>query len=364
MRSAGRWLSALFIGVVLGWWGAEMVHDRGGDHVAVGVVVGEDDDRDDADGDDDDVPVRQRLVEHDGEVRVRLTAAESALAGIRTTLPATVGAEVHVRLAGRALAVADLLTEQARLRALVVEIDANASVMTLLQQRLRELAGGGRLGAARDIRGLELELARVRAAQASRRADLAARQLALAAAWGRPLAERTRAADGLAQALLDGSAVLVAFSLPPNAHDPPASVRLSSDECSVDAVSLGPAPRAVPGIAGRAWYAVAMTGAGGAKLPPGLAPGSPVDVWIPGAGGRGEMVLVPPAAIVWDGHGRWVFVMTADNEFARRPVEAAVRQPEGIAVSGLDADLPVVVAGVQALLGERFREGIPDEDED
>lgn len=360
MRGNVMLLVALLAGLGAGWYAASMNPDR--DQASRTDVDGSGAPFDDDDNDNGDVAVRNRLVAADGEVRIRLTPAEVKLGGIRTALPETVTAAPAARHAGRVLAAGPLLAAQAQLRAMTSEVDAQATVIAALDTRLAELTAGARLGAQRDISALQLERARALASITILRTKRDAARTALEAHWGSTLVASTAAADGPADALLDGSAALIGFNLPAGAKPPASTFTVTLAGQSLTATSMGPSPVALAGLPGRGWFGlIDDPDAGTGATPP--AAGMPVAVWTEAASSTSG-VLVPPSAIVWDADGRWVFLMPAPNEYVRRAVSEGIEQPGGLIVTGIAATTPVVIAGAQILQGERFRGGIPDEDED
>ena len=313
------------------------------------------------DGDDDEGAGRTRVVTADGETRIHLTTREVELSGIRTALPDVAESTSTVRYAGRVLAAGALLTEQARLRAMVSGINAQDRIIAVLNKRRAELTVGSRMGAQRDLAALELDLTRARGRAAVLKSERDAARTALEAEWGATLVARTAAPTGMAQALLAGSAVLIGVDLSPGAPAPKSGFTVTLAQHSLTATNIGPSPVALAGLPGRGWYAL-VDGLGTTTGDATLAAGMPVTVWS-GDASSTSGVLIPDSAIVWDGDGRWVFLMPAPNEYVRRAIGNVIERPDGLLVTGISATTPVVIAGAQTLQGERFRDAIPDEDD-
>lgn len=368
MRVATIVIVALLVGLGAGWYLAapgtiaDAANEASGDDDNRGGEVDhENHDYDGEDEDDDDVAVRERLVATDSEIRIRLTPAEVELAGIRTAVADAGDATTMVRHAGRVLTAGPLLAGQSQLRAMTSAVNGQIAIVAALDKRLAELTAGSKLGGQRDIAALQLERARARAQADVLRAKRDAARTALEAEWGAQLVAKT-AADGVAQSLINGKTALLGFNLPPDAVPPGDTFTVTAAGQSLSARNMGPSPVTLAGLPGRGWYGyVDSLNADTAEQA--LAPGMPVTVWTD-SGQPSSGVLVPRSAIVWDGNGRWLFLMPAPNEYVRRAITEVVEQADGFLVRGIPATTPVVIAGAQSLQGERFRGAIPDEDED
>ncbi|MEQ8659525.1 MAG: hypothetical protein RLW62_01775 [Gammaproteobacteria bacterium] len=337
---------------------------RAGDSGAERAGTGADDDDDahgagpGADDDDDDVPAR--VVITGGARLVRLDAAEQALAGIRVErLPvATVTPETHtvgVVADHRALAAAHADLSRALERRAAQA--ATAAAVGERHARLRALAAGGRLGAAREIADLELAARRERERTLELDASSAAAAQALVAQWGEGLVDATAPGSALAAELAAGSMALVTFAVPGGAPLAGVHVGRAGERAGAwPARVVAPAPGVLAHTTGASWHAVAAA--------PGLRHGMTVDVWVESTREPLAGALLPATAVVWHGGRRWYFVARGDGLFERQALPA---QPAGLAQALLPAaaaDVAVVTRGAQTLLAEEFRGAIPDEDDD
>ena len=68
-------------------------------------------------------------------------------------------------------------------------------------------------------------------------------------------------------------------------------------------------------------------------------------------------VIVPKSATVWWQGRAWAYLATGENTFTRREISTGQTSTDnsGYVVSGLPAELQVVIKGAQALLSEEFR---------
>jgi len=96
-----------------------------------------------------------------------------------------------------------------------------------------------------------------------------------------------------------------------------------------------------------------------------LRPGQAVTVSLL-VGGPTEQLVVPRAAIVWDGMANsWAYVQTGREGFRRRRVELGESLDDVVVIQrGLQEGEAVVTQAVEALYGEEFKSDIPVEDED
>ncbi|MEQ8496518.1 MAG: hypothetical protein RLW42_20065 [Gammaproteobacteria bacterium] len=311
------------------------------------------------DEDDDDIP--SRVVDTSGGRFVRLDQAEQALAGIRVArLPlTTVTPEIHaVGIVADDPALAAAHAELARARERRAAQAATAAAVGERLARLRALADGGRLGAAREIADLEVTARRERERTLELGAAVAQAEQALVARWGRELVEVSAPGTPLAATLAAGEAALVSFALPNN-EAPAGTQHVGVDgarESAVPARLLAPAPSVLASASGASWYAVATLS--------GVRHGMAVDVWAPSVREPLRGALLPDAAVVWHGGRRWYFAARDEGLFERIALPA---QPGGLAQALLPAattDVAIVTRGAQTLLAEEFRGAIPDEDDD
>lgn len=153
--------------------------------------------------------------------------------------------------------------------------------------------------------------------------------------------------DGLS----DFRRVIVRVDLPVGTPAPsPMSRTLTATspgiEGSIPLRVLGLAPGGSPLTGGLALLAVAPG--------KGLRPGLPVDAMLSGA--KQVRVLVPRAAVVWDGGQAQVFVESGNGLFQLREVEVAFDSGDDIVLAGgLKKDEQVVAQGALAMQGEYAR---------
>lgn len=287
--------------------------------------------------------------------RLTLEPAARELADIATTPALATEVDVEQYTTGRVLDAGALLAALRERRAARDAVHAQEALLASQRarlERLRGFAARGEIGVTRELNALEVSVGREADVAARRAAQLTQVDAGLRARWGASLAD----SDGLGASLADGASQLVEFA----AAQPGADVYVARDEqraAARRAEVLGAAPAALGSATSATWVARVAD--------PALRVGMRVGVWVPQADARVRGVLVPAAAIVWQGGAQWYYIETAAGEFERRKLGDASRHALGIVVhAGLEAGAAVVVRGAQALLAEELRQRIPSEDDD
>lgn len=340
----------LLVGIAIGAIAMKFVEDRRFETLAPAVAPSSDDDEDDA-------PAAGAARAADA-MRVTLTAAEIALAGIETGGLATARATPESTAAGRVANAAELLALLGDLRAARKTAAASREVVSALADRvarLRKLAAAGELAVARELAALEVEYRRELETAARREARVEQLATALRAGWGASVAALAQS-DAIA-VVERGEALLVEFA---SDGEPPATVRVAASDARRDAVAaqvIGPGAAALGGARGTSWLAVAPAGA--------LRAGMPVTVWIPRAASALDGVVLPAAAVVWHRGAQWYYVADDATHFSRHALGDAVAYGHDYLLPAARAPQgPVVLHGAQLLLAEEFRAAIPEEDDD
>jgi membrane fusion protein, heavy metal efflux system len=95
-----------------------------------------------------------------------------------------------------------------------------------------------------------------------------------------------------------------------------------------------------------------------------LRPGQAVTVEI-ATGATNERIVVPRAALVWDGMGNaWVYTQIGPDSFRRQRVETGTSIDDDVAIQrGLVGGEKVVTAGVESLYGEEFKSDLNVDDD-
>lgn len=310
------------------------------------------------DDDDDDIPARVRRV--DGTLRVVLSPAEIAAAGILVA-PAQVARTTREQQAyGRVADPAGLLMVLRDLRAARAAADAQREISRAVESRLERLRGfsaRGEIAVSKELADLEIEYRRMRDLAAERAARVDTLRTNLRTGWGGALAALALAEPARLAALEAGEAQLIEFAA---ASPPPATVYAAPGDERTAArpvAVLGPAATVLGSGQSASYFGLAQA--------PELRVGMRLGVWIPQDTAAVEGVLLPPGAVVWHRGQTWYFVAVAPGSFERRPVGAALPHADGSLL--LDRPAPagdIVVRGAQALLAEEFREQIPEEDDD
>lgn len=171
-------------------------------------------------------------------------------------------------------------------------------------------------------------------------------------AWGPVLGRSLAANSPLAQSLLQHRKVLIQITLPLDASvaSPPRTAAIESTGGKpVNAQLVSAAVSTDPRIQGASYFFTAAAGSG-------LLPGMNVTALLP-AGGPGQGIAIPAAAVVWLQGDAWVYLRTGRDAFARRRISTAEPQPDGdyvVAAQSLPAHAVLVVAGAQMLLSQEF----------
>lgn len=180
------------------------------------------------------------------------------------------------------------------------------------------------------------------AATATARADaarLSAARRRIGLEWGQGLAtlpNRDRAQ--LLDALAEGRAALLRIGLS-SAAPANAVAILDLDGRTVPLRLLGRSASSDASNAGPSLLAVAMT--------PDVQPGRVLGVRFSGTPLRGQRL--PPAAVLTDTQGRFVYLEISPGHYRRQPVQVLDEQSDGLLVSGPDADARIVLRNAAAL---------------
>ncbi len=307
--------------------------------------------------DDDDIPTRVRRV--DGTLRVVLSPAEIAAAGILVA-PAQVARTTREQQAfGRVADPTGLLSLLRELRAARAAADAQREIARAVEsrlERLRAFSARGEIAVSKELADLEIEYRRMRDLAVERDARVDALRTSLRSGWGGALAALALAEPAQLAALEAGDAQLIEFAAasppPPTVFAVPGDERTAARPVTV----LGPAAAVLGGGQSASYFGLAQA--------PELRIGMRLSVWIPQDAAAVEGVLLPPEALVWHRGQTWYFVAVAPGGFERRPVGAALPHADGSLLVDRSPPGDVVVRGAQALLAEEFREQIPEEDDD
>lgn len=307
---------------------------------------------------DDDIPPRVHRV--DGTLRVVLSPAEIAAAGILAT-PARIARTAREHLAyGRVADPAGLLSLLRELGAARAAADAQRGIAGAVAARLGRLRGfsaRGEIAVSKELADLEIEYRRMSELAIEREARVDALRTNLRAGWGAALAALALAEPARLAGLEGGESLLVEFAA---SSAPPATVFAAAGDERNGArpvALLGPAASVLGGGQTASYFGLVQA--------PELRVGMRLNIWIPEAAAEVEGVLLPAGAVVWHRGQTWYFVAVAPGSFERRPVGAALPHADGLLLP--DSPPPagdIVVRGAQALLAEEFREQIPEEDDD
>ncbi|CAH1905679.1 RND-type multidrug efflux pump, membrane permease [Candidatus Nitrotoga sp. HW29] len=149
--------------------------------------------------------------------------------------------------------------------------------------------------------------------------------------------------------LLNRQEVLLRISLP--AGDPiqaTNTIQIAANNTQrLPAYLVSPSPQNDPVIQGNAFiYRTAAP----------IAAGTNIVAYLPTSHETTEDIFIPARAIVWYGGQPWVYVQTAPDRFARRPIARHAPLQGGFFVNeSIKAGERVVVSGAQLLLSEELR---------
>lgn len=149
--------------------------------------------------------------------------------------------------------------------------------------------------------------------------------------------------------LLTRQDVLARVTLPPGTTQrAPSFIQVQPNAgARLPAYLVSPSAQNDPGIAGKSFIY---------RVPAPIAAGTPVVAFVPGAEQATPGAQVPSAAVIWYAGQPWVYVQSAPERFARRPLQQAVETDSGFFVpKGLKAGESVVTSGAQLLLSEEQR---------
>ncbi len=303
--------------------------------------------------DDDDGPLRVTM---EDDVR-RLAGIELGELQAETGVP-TVTASAEV------LSLRPLLVQQAEVlqaRADVRAASARSEVSNENYQRLRRLQGGNANVAARELAAARAEQRADAARLDAARATLAGREAGFRDQWGDALfdwATAEKPPDAW-QALRARRQLLLLVSLPRRAGQPDsgAAIDLITDDDTLSATLIGPAPSLGAVGSGATWYARADAGP--------LRTGMRLTASVPVNGTKWRRIRIPATAVVWDAGQPWAFVHAGGDDFERRPVIGrAAPGGDWLVETHFSAGDAVVVSGAQLMLAQERRASIPEEDDD
>lgn len=312
-----------------------------------------------ADDDDDDAPVGEYT-----PLRVTMDEEVRALAGIGLAELQAEQRVPTVTAAAEVLSLQPLLVQQAELlqaRADVRAASARSEVSNENYQRLRRLQGGNANVAARELAAARAEQRTNAARLHAARATLASREAGFRDQWGDALFDWATADEPPAawQALQARRQLLLLVSLPRRAGQPEtgSAIDLITDENTLSATLVGPAPGLAAVGNGATWYARADAGP--------LRTGMRLTADVPVNGDERRRIRIPAAAVVWDAGQPWAFVHAGGDQFRRHPVNGrATPGGDWLVAEGFETGDRVVVAGAQLMLAQELRAYIPEEDDD
>lgn len=244
-------------------------------------------------------------------------------------------------------AVVPLVSVAAHINAYATVLDA-AALVTLSSELdvLAATAAASQAEAARSARLLAAEETVSRksseAATATARADaarLSASRRRIGLEWGQGLASLpSRDRASVLDALAEGRAALLRIGLSSAIPASPVAT-LDLDGSAVALRLLGRSASSDANHAGPSLLALAMTSD--------VQPGRVLGVQFSGAPLRGQRL--PPAAVLSDAKGRFVYLETSAGHYRRQPVQVLDAQSDGLLVSGLAADARIVLRNAAAL---------------
>ncbi len=284
--------------------------------------------------------------------------------GIEAAVPKEIAHQEHVRAYGVILSLDRLLalynsaiTAAQQLKAAEIKLDtsraARARALKLLQVFPTAAAPAEAAEAAESIDRTAVEAAK---------AQLETLRNTAIQDWGPVLGPAVTARSQVVEDLIVRKTCLVRLTLQPDAGiEAPqhATIALGSG-ASATAELVSPATQADARIAGASYfYTMPVTASAltGASISAALAKGE-----------AKPSVVIPPAAVVWMGGRPWIYIKKSSEIFERKPIDAdAHPAPDGgyvLPASRWPKDLPIVVAGAQALLSEETKSQRADEDND
>lgn len=233
------------------------------------------------------------------------------------------------------LALARAQSEQARAR--VVAADAEVARLRALHDDNRNISD----------RVLQEGEAAARAEHANADAAMANERAAMTAVeqkWGSAIAHAFAGGAAWIDDVIANRSVLVGVVAP---QQPPDRIALQTpDGGSVNASFIAPAVRGDARVQGRTWIYLAPAGA--------IVPGMSLTATI-GRTAAERGALVPHDAVVWTAGKPWIYVETAPNTFARRPVDTSIVMNGGWFVTTPPRGTRVVTEGAAQLLSEEAK---------
>lgn len=312
------------------------------------------------------VVAKSALEARDGQTAVKLSARSRQASGIETAVLAAAQRRSRIEVYGVVVDPRPLLDLRARYLAALGEARSQNVVIAHAQdeyQRLnrlfeedRNVAERAVLAAQNKLRGDQARLAALELAAETLRTDLQVD-------WGDKLS--ALASDRGARIFDSLSArkeVLIRVVMP---HEIPrdfSAARLhvgpaGAPQAPGTARYLGPAPQADPGSAGGTHFYVTD----GGSLRQGMRLAGYLEQNVDAQDG----VLIPDAAVVWQGGKAWCYVREEDGEFVRREVIATQELPGGwFQAEGYEVGEQVVIRGAQLLLSEEQKFQIREENDD
>lgn len=98
---------------------------------------------------------------------------------------------------------------------------------------------------------------------------------------------------------------------------------------------------------------------------PRLSAGLQIYAWVEEGSEKINGLFVPERAVIWYANEPWIYIKKKKKLFVRKPLDNAVKMPEGWLLKETDQNnMLVVTSGGQTLLSEEFKWAIPDEDAD
>ena len=98
---------------------------------------------------------------------------------------------------------------------------------------------------------------------------------------------------------------------------------------------------------------------------PRLSAGLQLYAWAEEGSEKINGLFVPENAVIWYANEPWIYINKKKNLYIRKPLENAMKLPEGWLLKDPDQNnMLVVTSGGQTLLSEEFKWAIPDEDAD
>ncbi len=294
-----------------------------------------------------------RVFMRNGETVIRLSPGGQSRAGIETlTLDAVrerrkvTAPAVVLDVQGLVNLTANYATAQANLR----KAENNLAVSQPEYDRLKTLYSKQQNVSAKAFQAAEGMFHSDQTDVRMTRRNLELQVAALRQSWGDAIATWATSGEAELERILNRQDTMVQVTL--SADGPataPREVWLELPNQRVVTASLVSCfPQVDPRIQGASFLYITRTQGT-------LAPGLNLMARFP-AGSRVAGVVVPSSAVVWLNGEPWVYIETAPNEFARRPVSTNYPVGGGFFVSkGLSPGERTVRAGAQALLSEEFR---------